>query len=147
MAKQKKTVPADFDLSELDKFQQAQEDGADIEIMGPDGTTPLGFVITIAGPDSERRKAEVQAIQDEYIEAEDASIPTTADNMRNVMRVDAAATIKWSTFRLDGAEYPCTKENAMKLYQRFPTIYRQVARKGGSTAVFTKSWSESLKEQ
>lgn len=132
----KKAVPVD--LAEFDKLTKAQEDGIDVEIKGPDGKTPLGFSIKIAGPDSERRKKAVQAIMDERIEDEDLDAPTAADNAENVKRVTAAATISWTSFILDGSEYPCTEDNALALYSRFAWMYEQVLAKGARRSAFTK---------
>jgi len=39
----------------------------------------------------------------------------------------AACTVAWVNVIVDGAELPCTRENALALYQRFRWLANQIA--------------------
>lgn len=124
------------DLSEFDEVIQKQEQGIDVQILGMDGRTPLGFSIRVAGPDSERAQRASDELQQELIDGERLAAPTVADFNLRTLRYLSKITIGWTSFRLDGAELPCTEENAQALYTRFRFIRQQVDAKAGKRAAF-----------
>lgn len=129
---------APFDLASLDTVVQAQESGIDIEIKGPDGKTPIGFSIRVAGPDSERSRKAIESITDEYLDREDASPTTAAELDRRGLLVLSKSVISWTPIKLDGEDLVCSEENAQRLFVRFRFIREQVERKAGRRSAFTK---------
>jgi len=126
-----------LDLAVFDQMQKAQEEGIDVPIRGPDGKD-LGFSIKIAGPDSERQRRAIDTIRDERLQSMDPT-PLTAEQIghQNIRGI-ALATISWTPFKLDGMEPPCTENQAIALYKRFPFIREQVEAKAGSRASFIR---------
>lgn len=123
----KRSAPAD--LSELDKAVAVQEEGIVIPILHMDGTSPLGFGIRVAGPDSERAIKARQIMSMEAIERESLE-PLTSDE-RFVQGTKYLARISISfdgQAKLDGKVLGNTEEDFVKLYRRFRFIREQVDR-------------------
>ena len=124
------------DLSAFDGLNEAQENGIDVEIKDPSGN-PIGVSIKIAGPDSSKQKKAVQALTNERLAAEDIAPVTAQDIETNTLKILAGSVISWTPIVLDGADLPCSEENALRLF-RFPFIREQVERKAGKRAGFMK---------
>ncbi|MBZ9600755.1 hypothetical protein [Phyllobacterium chamaecytisi] len=125
------------DLSAFDGLNEAQENGIDIEIKDPSGQ-PIGISIKIAGPDSSKQKKAVQALTNERLAAEDMAPVTAQDIETNTLKILASSVISWTPIVLDGADLPCSEENALRLFARFPFIREQVEKKAGKRAGFMK---------
>lgn len=137
-AKEPVEKKASIDLAKFDKLAENQEKGADVAILGPDGKTPLGFSIRVAGPDSEKQRKAVETLQNEQLAREDLTELTAEDIGLRRVRGLAMSIISWDEFQLDGQPYKLTVENATKLFQRFPFIREQVEAKAGKRAAFLK---------
>jgi hypothetical protein len=125
------------DLSAFDGLKEAQENGIDVEIKDPTGR-PIGVAIKIAGPDSERQRKAIQALTNERLNNEDAATATAEDIERNTLKILASSVISWTPIVLDGSDLPCTEENAIRLFSRFPFIREQVEKRAGKRAGFLK---------
>jgi hypothetical protein len=125
------------DLSAFDGLKEAQEAGLDVEIKDPKGQ-PIGISIKIAGPDSERQRKAIQALTNERLNNEDTATATAEDIERNTLKVLASSVISWSPIVLDGSDLPCTEDNAIRLFSRFPFIREQVEKRAGKRAGFLK---------
>lgn len=100
------------DLDVFSNLAAVQEEGIDVDIMGPDGE-PLGWTIRMAGPDSERaRRAERRMINGRL----GIRKPTAESIEDEVLQGIAEMTISWTPVILFGADLPCTVENAKKVY-------------------------------
>lgn len=144
-----KTAPHEpVDLSSFDGMVQRQEEGILVRILGPDGKTPLGFSIRVAGPDSEIAQAALDAIQQEVLEQESLDAPTQREIAQRRLSYFAKVTMDFVAdaredgvvpdvaVKLDGAPLPCSEENATKLYQRFKFILAQVRAKADTRSAF-----------
>ena len=136
----KRTTPSEpVDLSSFDGMVQRQEEGILVPIMGPDGKSPLGFSIRVAGPDSARAREAQEELADELIEQEVATRLAARDMADRGFKYLSKVTLGWEpSIKLDGAELAYSEENAEKLYRRFNFVKEQVDRAAGSRARFTK---------
>lgn len=125
------------DLSAFDGLKEAQEAGIDVEIKDP-SNQPIGISIKVAGPDSERQRKAIKSLTNERLNNEDASTATADDLEVNTLKILAGSVISWTPIVLDGADLPCTEENAVRLFTRFPFIREQVEKKAGKRAGFMK---------
>ncbi len=123
------------DLAAFDGLKEAQEAGIDVEIKDPKGK-PIGISIKVAGPDSERQRKAIKALTDQRINSEDLTTATADDFENNTIKILAASIISWSPIVLDGADLPCTEENAIRLFSRFAFIRDQIEKKAGRRAGF-----------
>lgn len=137
-----------FDLSDVDA-QAAAERGRGIQIKDPrdaTGETLLmvdgePFTIYIVGSDSKKVKAKVHQTLDKAYEAarKGKGSSSAADAEKEVADTLAAATTHWTpVLPLDGQPFPCTEQNARKLYSdpRFPFIAEQLAKEVENRAAF-----------
>src|SRR5262245_41152977 len=123
------------DLARFDAMQTAQEAGLDVEIKGTDNKK-LGFTIRVAGPDSTRQRKAIEKMAQERMDADDPTPLTPQELYDRQTRALAVSTISWTPFKLDGAIYELSEENAYKLYNRFPFIRDQVAERAGRRSAF-----------
>lgn len=124
-----------MDLSQFDTLSAAQEQGIDVEILDPAGK-PIGVSIKMAGPDSERAKKAQRRITNARLARRNLKPLTAEEIEEEVMASLGDMTISWSPITLDGADLPCTPDNAAKLYRRFPFIRDQVNEAAGDRAGF-----------
>jgi hypothetical protein len=126
------------DLAELDELKAAQDEGLDVEIFHPVSGEPLGFTITIAGPDSAKQEEARRKQTDARIQRRGVA-PMTAEEIKvDALKFLCGTIIRWSPFQLDGKPLELTDANALALFQRFPWIAEQVDAKAASRAGFTK---------
>lgn len=137
-----------LDLSAFDAAIKRQEQGIEVDILGPDDT-PIGLKIKVAGPDSQRAQKAEEELTDELL-AEMADDPAggrkvrrrakAADAMKRNIRYLARLTMGWEPpVALDGKPpMAYSIENAEELYTRFRFIREQVDAAGGNRARFTK---------
>ncbi len=136
------TAAKKVELSGFDKIKQAQEEGLAVDILDPTGS-PIGVTIRVAGPDSDRfRKAREKQI-DSRIELRQGTPMKAAQHTLESVTFLAEVTIDWTEMSLDGRDYPCTKENALALYQRFPWMAEQLDEKCAVRRLFMKSSAKS----
>ena len=122
------TTTTVFDFSSRDVAAKAEE-GAELEVLDPVTSEAVGVYITLAGADSSvHRKASVniskrrlngrkgfrnRGFDPEKMEAEN-------------IEVLAACTLSWKGVIVDGAPLPCSRDNAIKMFTRFPWLREQV---------------------
>lgn len=128
-----------IDLSEIETAIRAQDEGVEVDILGLDGKTPLGFKIRVAGPDSARAVAAQEASTNDLLAQEDAGRPNaSAINQRAIIHL-AKVTMGWEpAIKIDGEALAYSEANAITLYTRFRFIREQVDRAAGKRARFTK---------
>ncbi|MDF2797514.1 MAG: hypothetical protein K0R85_258 [Devosia sp.] len=124
------------DLSAFDGLAQAQEDGIDVPITHPSTGDELGIVIRVAGPDSSRQRKAVQKQIDARLRRRSTQPMTAEEITESSLRTLAHSVISWNSVVIDGADVPCTYENAIALFQRFPFIREQVDSAAGNRAGF-----------
>lgn len=128
-----------LDLSSLDEAIRKQDEGIAVEIKGLDGKTPLGLVVKVAGPDSQRAQAAQEELADELIAEENLGRMSAGEATRRGIRYLARITLGWEpAVTLDGKEMGYSVENAEALYTRFRFIREQVDKAAGNRARFTK---------
>ena len=142
MTKQKQAPASSgaLDLSSVDAAIKRQDEGLDVEIKGLDGKTPLGLVIRVAGPDSQRAQEAQEALTDEMLAREASETRTSAkEATERGIRYLARITIGWQpAVKLDGEEMAYSVANAEALYRRFRFIRDQVDRAASNRARFSK---------
>ncbi|MEZ2220766.1 hypothetical protein [Rhizobium sp. RCC_161_2] len=130
-----------IDLSLLDENLQLQEEGIDVEILGPTNK-PTGLVITIFGPDSTRAqeasKALSAAIEQEAAKEGNIDIDTPEDRRRRQILYLSKVTKGWNKpIGAERLEY--SEANARLLYTKYPIIEDQVKFKAERRGSFIKS--------
>lgn len=137
MVKAEKAPVEPADLSAFDGFVAKQNEGFPVDIVGPDGKTPLGYTIRIAGPDSEKAMKARELLSDELADREEIKKLYAAEINARGIRYLAMITIGWEpSVKMDGRELEFSEENAVALYQRFAFIRDQVDAKAGRREVF-----------
>ncbi|MFM2129058.1 MAG: hypothetical protein RL477_604 [Pseudomonadota bacterium] len=131
-------APGVVDLSAIEASIRRQDEGIVVDIMGPDGKTPLGLRIRVAGPDSARAVAAQDALTDELLAAQNDGKPTAATYSARRVRWLAKLTLSWEgKVRFDGAEHEFSEAAAAALYERFPFVLNQIDRAAGDRSRFT----------
>jgi hypothetical protein len=126
----------EFDFGSFSS-REVHDEGFDVQILKPDGE-PSGFVVRVAGPESERRKKVERAKIRERLSS-GKRVAVTAEQIENFPIDEAvAATISWQY--PDGFNGPsCTPENARKIYKDHADIREQVLSAANNLANFTKA--------
>jgi hypothetical protein len=141
-----------LDLTQFDTVSLS-ESGVSMELRHP-GTgevlkQPSGETvsITLAGPDSERCRAQAHLAGKKRAEIFTSGRKTLSNEEldREEVEMLAAMTIGWQGVSLsaDGADLPCTKENAAEVYRRFPAFRQQAQRFVDARANFMKASPQS----
>lgn len=122
-----------LDLSTLDTAKCADE-GADLELRHPstratfcnDAGDPI--TIRLVGVDSAIYRKAQAALTNRKLVQNKRGVKITAEELEaDALEMAAKCTVSWSSdLALDGAPIPFSKQNAAKLYQRFPWIKEQV---------------------
>lgn len=148
-----------FDLDTNFVSVDSQEKGSEFELLN-DKDEPCGIFITLAGPNSTRRKKTSARVSDFYlksgigqpkVEPKNRKARRAAhaqgekytgemsDELRALLMADAvAATISWR-FPEGFDAQKCTEENVIALYEKYPTIFEQVREAADDLDRFTKS--------
>lgn len=112
-----------LDLADFDSL-----DEADMQVMHPDNGAPTNWVITFAGPGHkqtvefsekqarerlrEDREKEQARVNGRKWKAQDESVAELREKNLNWI---ASRILRWTPVKINGEEYPFSKENAMKL--------------------------------
>ncbi|OBY08333.1 hypothetical protein BAE36_04275 [Rhizobium leguminosarum bv. trifolii] len=142
--KNTETAEPDFiDLSLLDENLQLQEDGIEVEIVGPTNK-PTGLVIVIVGPDSTTaQKASrdlVKEIEQEAAKEGNVDIDGPEAQRRRQITYLAKITKGWNKPpQVDGERLAFSEENVIRLYTKYPIIENQVRFKADRRGSFIKS--------
>lgn len=117
-----------LDLATLDTTVTAEQ-GAKLELRHPITDEPLGAVLVLAGVDSRTyRNHEAETLNrflGRMAKGKRFKGKTAEDQEREGLEMLVACTLNWSGVVLDGAELPCTPENALTLYIRLPWAKEQ----------------------
>ncbi len=116
-----------MDIKLLDTRKAATE-GRECIIRMPDGS-PTDIKIVMAGLDSDLFKEMNDKLQREVREAlkrnREFELTPDEERERDWQRM-ANATVGWSGVEEDGKELPFAKENARRIYEQYPLVFRQV---------------------
>jgi len=134
-----------IDLLTLDIVAKSDE-GSEIELLHPVSKEPLEMFITVAGFDSKIATKFTRKLQNKRLaqmkKKKDLSFDLSQDDLDDgSLNLLAECTLGWRSsegadFLLDGKPLAFSKENAKKLYQRFPWIKEQVDAWVGDRANF-----------
>lgn len=116
--------PASLDFSSLDFGAGAE--GGKLALEHPVTGEALGTVITLAGIDSKLYRQAQREIANRRLKGRRKKTLEMEDFENDNLELLARCTLEWNTVLLDGAELPCTRENARKFYDRFPWVREQV---------------------
>lgn len=134
-----------MDIKLLDTRKAATE-GRECIIRMPDGS-PTDIKIILAGLDSDLFKEMNDKLQREVREAlkrnREFELSPDEERERDWQRM-ANATLGWSGVEEDGKELPFAKENARRIYEQYPLIFRQVLAFVGGEANFLPMSLKSL---
>jgi hypothetical protein len=137
----KKTEHDFIDLSFLDENLRLQEEGIEVEILGPTNK-PTGLVISIFGPDSTRAQEASKALSAEIEQeaAKEGNIDLDTPEARRRRQISYLAKITKGWNKPIGAErLEYSETNARTLYTKYPIIEDQVKFKADRRGSFTKS--------
>lgn len=117
-----------FDLSAFDENLRLQEDGIEVNIVGPNNK-PTGLSITICGPDSTRAQKAARelakVIETEAAKEGDVDFDGPELQRRRQTLYLAKITKGWSKpIGADRLTY--SEENAVAIYSKYPLIEAQV---------------------
>jgi hypothetical protein len=111
-----------FDISKLDTLSLSQE-GVEMPVVNPRTKEPVrgsdGKVITITllGKNSDVARAAMRRISDRASERAMRGIKSTPeDRERDDTEFLASVTRHWTFTEMDGQSFPCTAENATRLW-------------------------------
>lgn len=116
--------PKRFDLGKLDKAKPAEE-GRKLIVCDPDTGEDTGISIVLRGTESETYKRTARAQINKYRNLPKSKM-TIEQIEADAIELLAACTVSWENIDLDGAELPCTRDNAAMLYTRFGWLRRLV---------------------
>lgn len=139
------------DLSYFEDMQRIQEEGRFMPILDALGDL-TDIQVKIAGPDSTVQRAalyEVQAIlRNETAPGFDGLPKSTRDDEGyrdlDILRY-SAAVLDWKNIEEGGKPYPCNRDNAKSLMQRFPNFFEQVRLYATSRVLFAPEKGEPTK--
>lgn len=122
------TTPAAFDFAARDVAAKAEE-GAELEVLDPVTGEPVGVYITLAGADSSLHRKATATITKRRLNGQKGFRAKGFDPEKveaESIEILAACTLSWKGVVVDGAALPCSRDNAIKMYTRFPWLREQV---------------------
>ena len=132
-----------FDLSKFDTATLADK-GAAINLVSPlgdvlEGTDNKPIQFFILGQDSKKFKADIAEARKQAQSNVKKRVKSVEEEEAEAIERIAGYTVGWTdNFKLDGKDFPFTKDNAIKLYSdmRFQWIYEQINRAIMNRATF-----------
>ena len=121
-------TPAAFDFATRDVAAKAEE-GAELEVLDPATSEAVGVYITLAGADSVVHRKAVANISKRRFNNQKGFRNKGFDPERmeaESIEILAACTLSWKGVQVDGAPLTCSRDNAIKMYTRFPWLREQV---------------------
>ncbi|USG59933.1 hypothetical protein NBZ79_12175 [Sneathiella marina] len=113
-----------FDLSRFE-CQARAETGAPLTLRHPKSGADLPAVIWLQGEDALSYRHLLRQQIDRQLR--DRQLDLTAMDLENrLLERLAALTLRWEKIDYDGAEFPCTPDNARRLYTEQLWIREQV---------------------
>jgi hypothetical protein len=127
-----------FDLNSLSGVAAAQETGIDVPIAHPKTGDPLGIVVKVAGPDSDKQKAGRAAVIEDRIAKNVRKI--TVKRLDDEANLTAAhSVISWSGVVNEGKTIEFSVAAAVKLFEQYPWLREQVQGVADNRANFIKT--------
>lgn len=127
-----------MNLDDYEALAKAQGEGLVIELADPLTGEPTGATITMAGPDTKAaRIAQMKAVRHVLAKADKAEL-SEDDEQEIKLRTAAGAVLSWDGIRKGDTDLPCTFENALMLFSRFPWWLTQCDRKASDRRNFIK---------
>lgn len=123
-----KTFPAAFDFATRDVVAKAEE-GAELEVLDPVTGEAVGVYIMLAGADSAVHRKAVTNVSKRRLNGQKGFRAKGFDPEKmeaENIEVLAACTLSWKGVLVDGAPLTCSRDNAIKMYTRFPWLREQV---------------------
>jgi hypothetical protein len=140
-----------YDIGKME-IRKFSESGIDFQVEHPmDGPIfddkKKALTINLSGADSSRIKAAVRERQKkQQAQVEETKKPIEYDDqMREDENIEDLVTLTngWSdNWELDGQPFPFSKDNAAKLYRRFPDIAAWATSKVTTRINFMQGWSK-----
>lgn len=121
-------TPVPFDFASRDVAAKAEE-GAELEVLDPVTGESVGVFITLAGADSSVHRKTMAMIAKRRINGAKGFRNKGYDPEKfeaESIEVLAACTLAWKGVVVDGSSLPCSRDNAVRLYTRFPWLREQV---------------------
>ena len=115
---------APFDFSSRDSARRAEE-GAELEVLDPVSGEGVGAFITLAGADSAAYRNALNAASRRRGKTSRGRTFDPDRLLAESAEILAACTLDWKGVLVDGERLPCSRENAVKLYIRFPWLREQ----------------------
>ncbi len=122
------TMTTPFDFASRDVAAKAEE-GAELEVLDPVTNEPVGVFITLAGADSAIHRKSTATIAKRRLSNTKGFRNRALDPEKfeaEGIEVLAACTLSWKGVIVEGAPLPCGRDNAVRLYTRFPWLREQV---------------------
>lgn len=122
------TTPAPFDFASRDVAAKAEE-GAELEVLDPVTGEPVGAYIVLAGADSAVHRKATAAVSKRRFSSQKGFRNKGFDPEKvdaESIEILAACTLSWKGVLVNGAPLPCSRDNAIKMYTRFPWLREQV---------------------
>lgn len=122
------TTPAPFDFASRDVAAKAEE-GAELEVLDPVTGEAVGVYITLAGADSAVHRKALTAASKRRLNGQKGFRNKGWDPEKmqeESIEILATCTLSWKGVTLEGAALPCSRDNAIKMYTRFPWLREQV---------------------
>ena len=122
------TAPTPFDFATRDVAAKA-EVGAELEVLDPVTNEPVGVYITLAGADSVVHRKAVANISKRRFNNQKGFRNKGFDPEKmeaESIEILAVCTLSWKGVTVDGDPLPCSRDNAIKMYTRFPWLREQV---------------------
>ena len=122
------TMTTPFDFASRDVAAKAEE-GAELEVLDPITNEPVGVYITLAGADSAIHRTATATIAKRRLSNPKGFRNRALDPEKfeaEGIEVLAACTLGWRGVIVEGAPLPCGRDNAVRLYTRFPWLREQV---------------------
>lgn len=127
-----------LDISQYDDGIEKQEEGAEIEILGPDGE-PTGAKVRVASYDSQRVKAAIRKAANKALLAKNRN-PRKAEAVEDREAVTiatvVAAVVSWSGISRGKDALECNEENIRWMIDKFPWFVEQIDKAASDRTLF-----------
>jgi hypothetical protein len=110
---------------DLTSITDISGNGAELVITHPVTGQDTDIKFTLAGSDSEQYRKAQRLIQNRRLQKPGRMKLDAAVIEKEALELLAACVISWKGVQLDGMELPCTRENAMGVFERFPWLRDQ----------------------
>lgn len=122
------TPATPFDFASRDVAAKAEE-GAELEVLDPVTGEAVGVYIVLAGADSSVHRKATASLSKRRLNGQKGFRNKGWDPEKmeaESIEILAACTLSWKGVLVDGAPLPCSRDNAIKMYTRFPWLREQV---------------------